>query len=1252
MLRRLLPAILFSALLACALFAALAWLLCTAAGLRASAAIATQLSGDRLRLERPQGRLIDGLRLDHLEWQDKALHIRIDGIALDWSPLELLGGTLHIQSLRLGGIDVSTVAAADTPSEAPRVPALPIGVTLDALDTGRLLVNGTVIADHIDASFQSHGEHHRLGHLALQRSGMQLDASGDISAQAPYPLALDAQLSGRYGEQSESGVRPFVMTLSARGSLARLDASMRQKEGPFSLQGQAVLRPLANTAADMIQALSLTAERLDLAMLLPELPHTLIDAHCQMLAGAKGSGSDPKEGEPGAKPQIPPEGCSLRNGRDGPVDQNLLPLKQLSARLVYRDAQLRFEDLRIRIGSSELKGSAEAGPDGVAVHLNAHELDLAALHSRMRHTHLHGPISLDANATRQTVSAALTQDSLKVRTEVVKQGDTLKLAAFELSARDARLAMEGALQIDTRRFSGNGRFAHFDPAQFVHAPHGNLNGNFNIAGSLQSALQAQLSFALDQSRFAAAPANGRGRVEIAWPRIPQADVALTLGKNRLRLHGAFGRAGDTLRLDVDAPALSPYGIDGDLQAHLRLAGTLAAPQLAGRIESTRLRLAGYGIEGLNMHADVGSAPTAPFALNLSLARLDLASRRNALSQLGIEVQGTRKRHRINVQASLYDDQALTLAAQGGLDVAPGAAKSTSKAGAGVEPESGPSWQGSITQLQLRSVDGERFIRLVDPTPLVLAASHWRMGRADLQTPRARVALQASAQAANMRADILVKNPQLGEVHLNLQGKPASAWALSSQMPWQGRLRADISELAWANPLLGGAWRAGGRLHADIGIGGTPQFPLLNGTIGGDDLSLRHLDTAMHLQHGILRAMLHDSVLDLNTFEIESALTKAVPPAVQKLMGAKAQELTAKPGRITARGRLALANAAGAGNELNLDVSLDRLGVSQTAKQWLVLSGRSQINWRQSKLGVDAQLRVDAAHWQLADISRPQLSNDVVVHREGRSQPRKITPWTGRIRVDLGRYFSFAGAGARGRLAGQVDIVATAQDLPRASGTVHLVDGRYDAYGQQLDIERGILNFQGLLENPALNIRALRKGLPVEAGVEITGFAQNPRIRLVSEPDVPDTEKLSWLVLGRPPDQEGADASILLSAMGAIFGNDISGAGEHVKQGIGIDEISVRNGALGQQQTTGSRIVSLGGPSQSSGQVLTVGKQLSDRLRLSYEQALGATGNLVKLSFKLSDRLSLVGTSGSDAALDLFYSFAFGGSKGDEREKKR
>ena len=219
-------------------------------------------------------------------------------------------------------------------------------------------------------------------------------------------------------------------------------------------------------------------------------------------------------------------------------------------------------------------------------------------------------------------------------------------------------------------------------------------------------------------------------------------------------------------------------------------------------------------------------------------------------------------------------------------------------------------------------------------------------------------------------------------------------------------------------------------------------------------------------------------------------------------------------------------------------------------------------------------------------------------------------------------------------------------MPRATGSINTADGRFDAYGQKLDITRGIVNFQGAIDNPGLNILAVRKNLPVEAGVEVTGTAQRPQIRLVSTPNVPDTEKLSWLVLGRAPDEQGSDdSSLLFAAAQTIFGGQGGGFLSRLQSGLGIDEFGIASGQLGGsgRQAT-SRVANTSGFGQSqtvNGQIVSIGKRLSANALLSYEQSLATTESLVKLTYNLSKQFSVVGRAGTDSALDFFWHFRFG-----------
>ena len=59
-----------------------------------------------------------------------------------------------------------------------------------------------------------------------------------------------------------------------------------------------------------------------------------------------------------------------------------------------------------------------------------------------------------------------------------------------------------------------------------------------------------------------------------------------------------------------------------------------------------------------------------------------------------------------------------------------------------------------------------------------------------------------------------------------------------------------------------------------------------------------------------------------------------------------------------------------------------------------------------------------------------------------------------------------------------------------------------------------MRFTGRYDNPALDILALRPNLTQRVGVQITGTARSPRVRLFSDPVLSEAETLSWLQWAR------------------------------------------------------------------------------------------------------------------------------------------
>jgi translocation and assembly module TamB len=148
---------------------------------------------------------------------------------------------------------------------------------------------------------------------------------------------------------------------------------------------------------------------------------------------------------------------------------------------------------------------------------------------------------------------------------------------------------------------------------------------------------------------------------------------------------------------------------------------------------------------------------------------------------------------------------------------------------------------------------------------------------------------------------------------------------------------------------------------------------------------------------------------------------------------------------------------------------------------------------------------------------------------------------------------------------------------------------------------------------------MRKRQTVEAGVAVSGTLNQPLVRVVSNPALPENEALSWLILGRAPSQAGAgQLSALPLATGALLGQ----AGAPLARALNLDEVGVRGGEA------------------TSEQFVTLGKRISDRLYLAFEQSIGGTESLLRLEMTVTQRVALRAETGRNSSLGLFYRYAW------------
>lgn len=757
-----------------------------------------------------------------------------------------------------------------------------------------------------------------------------------------------------------------------------------------------------------------------------------------------------------------------------------------------------------------------------------------------------------------------------------------------------RATVQGSASVEpaTRQFTLDIRLSQFDPSHFAATPAARINAQIKADGRLTQSPAINAQFVLHDSQYNKQPLRGRGQLKLDWPLVSGVDLQLALGSNEMTAKGAFGHPGEQLQVRINAPQLALPGLRGDLTGHFRLGGTTKLPTFAGELHAKRFERPGsFRLHNLDLTAQLAAAPNAPLAIQLTLARLAGDGPDDLATQIKLSASGQRQQHQLHLNAVLPAGQNLTLAATGGLF--------------------DKRWQGTLSQLQLA---GKHQIQLASPAALRLAGDGWSLGPLKLITPQRdwQATLAATGTEQGLTLNVQADSQQSGQFSGQLKAAMHGPWQLAGDKPWQGQATAAMSNLDWLGDLIGEGWQSAGEISGELALTGTPNHPLLSGHLRGSELALALSEQGLALTDGKLDAEIANNLLRVRQLTFTSRHQRP-PQPLRQAMGEAAAQLE-QSGRLEISGEVRVDRNQAAGLAA-LDVRLDRVGIWQRADQWLSVSGQGRLNWERDALGISGQLAVDAAYWQLAPAGAPHLSDDVVVKRMDSAAPPALRP----------------------RLA---------LDLPRANGTIRTRDGRFAAYGQQLEIEQGILTFQGLPDNPALDVRAVRKGLAVEAGVQLSGTAQKPIVRLISDPELPDAEKLSWLILGHGPENVGSnDATLLISAAGSLLGNDSENLVQQLKNSFGIDEFGVRQGALDDtgRRRVGSRIAGGSGDTNvaTGQQILSIGKRLSNNATLSYEQSLGSAESIVKLTIALTRQISLVGRAGSDNALDIFYTLTWG-----------
>lgn len=515
--------------------------------------------------------------------------------------------------------------------------------------------------------------------------------------------------------------------------------------------------------------------------------------------------------------------------------------------------------------------------------------------------------------------------------------------------------------------------------------------------------------------------------------------------------------------------------------------------------------------------------------------------------------------------------------------------------------------------------------------------------------QAEISIDAEGDA--LRARLVWASDRAGEVDASVSTRlaPATAdspitWAADG--PLAGTLRARLPDVGVWSALAPPGWRVRGTLDASATLSGTRNAPRWAGTLGADDMAVRSVVDGVDLQGGRLRATLQGNQFNITEFRLQGGRGSSA-----RIAGFSGNRTAASQdgGTLTGTGRITWGDSATAatglsGIAMSMQAEAKALQVLVRADRQVSVSGTVQAQLQQGQISLRGKLTTDRATIILPDESAPTLGSDVVVRSKAKdlvdqakaqaaaranqvaAQAETAKPPDIAITLNLGRDFALSGHGITTRLTGEVDIRSSAVPgaPPRVTGEVRTDEGRYRAWGQMLNVETGLIRFNGPYNNPSLDILALRPNISVRAGVQVTGTAQAPRVKLYSDPELPDAEKLSWVVLGRDAAAGGAEAAVLQQAALALLGRG-NNPGGGIASRLGLDEIGVKGPGSGEDAASAA---------------LTFGKRLSKDLYVTYERSLSGTLGTLYIFYDLTRSLTLRGQTGEKSAVDIIYTVKY------------
>ncbi|MFU8895174.1 MAG: translocation/assembly module TamB domain-containing protein [Gammaproteobacteria bacterium] len=888
--------------------------------------------------------------------------------------------------------------------------------------------------------------------------------------------------------------------------------------------------------------------------------------------------------------------------------------------------------------------------------LTVERLEIASLDDTL-HLTAHGSLDTADDRLDYRISAAARADLPdypRLDATLTATGDAQGLRVETLTAQLLDGTVAGAGRI---AWTGDEaadfhlEFTGLDPATLAPGWPGRLAGQLELRGLPTAPDGLELTLHSLRGELRSLPVDATASLNISDEVYLLRELSLAVGGASLQADGRLDPATVRFEAALEAPALDDFdaAARGELSATARIDGPRSAPRIALAASGSRLRWQNNRARAVRIEGMVDASGAEPSNI---LAELDgLALAPGPGMQVRLAADGLPGDHHLHLQIDRQrPGQQFILALRGAL--------------------ADQRWEGQLTELSLAEEE-QPVWALQSPADLIVDAAAVALHDACMDGTLGLLCVDADwRREGPWRGSATLAELDLGPLSDWLGAGLSASGVVTGEIEVQadekmfrrlsGGLELTVGDLRVASeetaPLL--SWD-GGRLELDgdedearlrlrldlaegdrldgrLAVGWNADDPPLDGQLDAElqrlgliaelvpDLAdLRGRATATASLSGTFAAPVlaarfewQDGTAEVPTLGLRPEAINVVATLEERTLGFTATGRSGD-GNFELEGEFDLhANAV----EGRATLQGENVLLAALPEARVTASPDLRFRYTENRLTVGGDVNIPFA--RITGLGGPTAisasPDEVIVGPRARPEEEGLRV-ASMVRVTVGPDVQVRAAGLRGSVEGDLRTVIEPQALPWGRGELRVVDGTFGVLGQRLEIETGRLIYTGgPLDNPGLEIRAVRRVDTITAGALVRGTLKDPEISVYSDPPMPSAEVLSYLTLGKGLDElQSGEQQSLNQAANTLA---LSGGGLIAKdlgRKLGLDDVSVS-------------------ADDDAGTALVVGKYLGGGLYVSYGLGLFDAVNTLRLRFQISQRLSLEAKSGEESAADLFY----------------